>query len=308
MMAAVGSFWVTLLSGFFCLLPRSWAMAAGHAVAWVWFYLVPVRRKLALEQVARALGQNMPAAQRRRIVRASFTNLVLLAIEGLRYPLLTAQSSTELVRRSYFSRLDAHLARNKGVIAVSIHMGHFELLGTSQTVRGYPIHAVFKDMGHGALATFWRKQRRRLGLGEIAPRRSKEAIRAALGRNEVVAFLIDQHMAPYRSVVCTFMGRLAATTYAPVKFALETGAPIMPLMIVRDGFWGRHHITVLPEFLLQSPSEDSAYNLAHNTQRLNDLVEGWVRAYPEQWLWAHKRWKAEGRLQDYTVGAHLGLL
>lgn len=288
---------VYLLSRLFCLLPLPVAMALGHVLGALWYYCVPIRRRLAHRQVARALGPQVPAAERRRIVRQSFVNLVLMVIEGLRYPVLTARRSEAWVARRDIDRLDALLARGRGVIAVSIHLGNFELLGTSQSVRGYPISAIFKDMHAGGAAAFWQAQRRLLGLGQIPPRQAKDTIVERLRAGEVVAFLIDQHLAPHRSLVCSFFGRAAATTHAPVRFALQTGAPIMPLYIVRRGFWGRHEVVVLPEFELERPPGDEAACVAHNTQRLNDLVEGWVRAYPEQWLWAHKRWKVADRLE-----------
>lgn len=303
--ALMGQLWVRLLSLLFCALPLGWAMAGGRALGWLWYYIVPVRRALAHRQVAQALGPTLTAAERRRIVRGSFVNLAQMAIEGLRAPLLTPEVSAQLVGRKDFGHIDGLLRRGKGVVAVSIHLGNFELLGTSQTVRGYKINAVFKDIGAAGVAAFWHAQRQATKLGHIPPRQAKDIIRAALGRNEVVAFLIDQHLAPYRSIVCTFMGQLAATTPAPIRFAMETGAPIQPLFIVRVGPPGHHEIRMLPEFILEFPSADPAYNLAHNTQRLNDLVEGWVRAYPEQWLWAHRRWKVAQRLSDYTLGAHL---
>ena len=301
----MGQLLVHLLSLLFCALPLRWAMGVGRTIGYIWYYGVPVRRALAHRQVAQALGPTLAPAARRRIVKESFVNLTQMAIEGLRAPLLTPQWSEQIVARKDFHYLHELLKRGKGVVAVSIHMGNFELLGTSQTVRGYKINAVFKDIGAAGVAAFWHKQRQATKLGHIPPRNAKDIIRGALGRNEVVAFLIDQHLAPYRSIVCRFFGMLAATTPAPIRFAMETGAPILPLFIARTATPGHHEIRMFPEFILEFPSADAAYNLAHNTQRLNDLVEGWIRAYPEQWLWAHRRWKVSQRLSEYTLGAHL---
>lgn len=301
----MGSLIIGLLSRLFCALPLGWGMAVGTALGWLWYHVLPVRRALAHRQVQDALGPGVTRARRRHIVRASFVNLTQMAIEGLRNPVLNAALSRRTVERVDFHILDALLARGRGVIAVSAHMGNFELLGTSQTVRGYAINAIFKDIGAKSVAQFWRRSRQRSGLGQIPPRNARGLIAEALGRNEVVAFLIDQHLAPYRSIVCTFFGMPAATTPAPVRFALQTGAPIMPLFIARTGRWGKHVVRVMPEFVLEFPYGDEAANLGHNTQRLNDLVEGWIRAYPEQWLWAHRRWKVRGRLEAYTLGGHL---
>jgi KDO2-lipid IV(A) lauroyltransferase len=289
-------------------LPLPWAMALATLLGRIWYYGIPIRRKVALRHVACALGPAISPARRRQIVRRSFENLVKFAVEGLRSPSLNAQVSQQTVRRENFAEMDRLLAGGKGVVAVTAHIGNFELLGTSQTVRGYRINAILKDIANPAVARFWSWARRRTGLGHIAPRASKDAIVAALGRNEIVAFLIDQHMAPYRSIVCTFFGMLAATTYAPVRFAMQTGAPILPLFIVREGKPGHHVIRMLPEFVLTFPHATAEENVAHNTQRLNQLVEQWVRAYPEQWLWVHKRWKVQDNPQGWVIAPHLSHL
>ena len=297
-----------LLSRFFCLLPLPWAMAVGTGIGRLWFFALPIRRATALRQVAWALGPKITPQRRRQIVRRSFENLVKFVIEGLRTPLWTQATSAQWVARKNFAEVDALLTRGKGVVAVTAHLGNFDLLGTSQTLRGYRISAILKDIGWAPAAAFWAQARASTGLGHIAPRGSRDAIVAALGRNEIVAFLVDQHLPPYRSVLCQFFGRLAATTPAPVRFAMQTGAPILPLFIVRAGLPGHHVIHMLPEFLLQFPHADAAANLAHNTQRLNDLVEAWVRAYPEQWLWVHRRWRAHERPQGWAIPSHLAHL
>lgn len=298
-----------LLSRFFCALPLPWAMAVGTGLGRLWYFVLPIRRATALRHVAWALGPQVSPRRRRQIVRRSFENLVKFVIEGLRSRKLTAATSAQWVARENFAEMDALLARGKGVVAVTAHLGNFDLLGTSQTLRGYRISAILKDIAWRPAAQFWARARASTGLGHIAPRGSRQAIAAALGRNEIVAFLVDQHMAPYRGVVCQFFGRLAATTPAPVRFAMQTGAAILPLFIVRTAVPGHHVIRMLPEFVLQFPhADDAAANLRHNTQRLSDLVEDWVRAYPEQWLWVHRRWKVHERPRGWAIPADLAHL
>jgi KDO2-lipid IV(A) lauroyltransferase len=284
---------LTALSGLFRLMPLGLAMAVARAVGLFWYYAVPIRRAVAHANVRRALGPKLSAQRRRQIVRRCFQNICMYAVEELRMPDMTAKRSMQLVTREHIERIDALLAQGKGVIAVTAHIGNFELMGSSQTVRGYNIDAILKDIAWPSAQAFWTRARSRTRLGQIKPRGSKEHIVRALAQNHIVAMLVDQHMARHRSVVCRFFGQWASTSPAPVRFAEQTGAPILPLYITRTAKAGHHVIHFGEPFVLEHPYTLATDNLRHNTQRLNDILEGWIRAYPEQWLWMHKRWKVQ---------------
>lgn len=299
---------LALLSRLVRALPLPWAMALGRGFGLLWYYVVPVRRGVALANVRRAFGAGVSGRRARQIVRRSMVHASQYAIEGLRMPDLTAASSAACVERDGIERIDALLARGRGVVAVTAHVGNFDLLGTSQTVRGYPIYAILKDIRWRAGQAFWTQVREQTGLGRIAPRRSRGVIVEKLRDNNIVAFLIDQHVARHRAVVGSFFGQLAATTPAPVRFAVQTGAPILPLFIVRTALPGHHRIYFGHEFVLEHPHATEAENVWHNTERLNRLVEGWIRAYPEQWLWMHRRWKVHDNPVGWQVPAALAHL
>lgn len=291
---------IWLASLFMRQLPLAWAMALGRAAGWIWYYLVPIRCALAKANVRLAFGKTISPGRRNQIVRASLAHMGMYVVEELRLPDLTKERSEALVTTFGLERIDALLARGQGVIAVTAHVGHFDLLGCSQAVRGYPVHAIVKDIASADGQRFWHAVRSQTRLGQIPPRRSKQLITSLLQENQIVAFLIDQHMPPHRAVIADFFQHEAATTPAPVRFAMATGAPIIPIVIVRHPtLHGHHCIHVEPEFLLEAPYGDVAANVLHNTNRLNRIVERWITTWPEQWLWLHRRWK----VQDPSVRA-----
>jgi KDO2-lipid IV(A) lauroyltransferase len=286
-------------------LPLETALRWARAVAWVWYYLLPLRRGVALANVRRVFPEAAPARQR-QIVRRCMEGLCMHVVEGLRLPILTPELSRELVDGTGMqTHMDPLLARGKGVIAVTAHIGNFELIACSQTVLGYKVNAVVKDIHWKPAQAFWNQVREATRFGALPPRRSKELIREILGRNEIVAFAVDQHMAKHRAIVCEFFGQLASTTPAPVRFAMETGAAILPAFIVRTDDAGHHRMIFEPELVLETPYASTEANIRHNTERLNRILEGWIRAYPEQWLWLHKRWKVQDRPQGWDVPAPL---
>lgn len=295
------------LSRLFCAMPLRWALAIARAVAFVWYHLLPIRRGVARANVARALPDLSPKAQR-HIVRQCFAHLAMYGVEGLRLPLLTRARSEALLQIEGLEHMEALLARGKGVVAVTAHLGNFDLLACSLSVRGYPINAIVKDIHWKQGQKLWSAVRTASGLRAIAPRRSKEAIKAALARNEVVGFAVDQHMAAHRAIVCAFFGQLASTSPAPVRFALETGAAIITLVTFRQDNHGHHIAFVEPEFVLELPYEDLDANIRHNTERLNRKVETWIRTRPDQWLWLHKRWKVHDQPDGWDIPASLRAL
>ena len=295
--------WV--LSYIFRLLPLSWAMLCGRILGNFWYYLVPIRRRVAQNNIKIALGDRLNDREQRLMVRRSCQHIVMMTIESLRMHNMTVELSKQIARRENYEHYLTALKKGKGVIIVSAHVGNFELLACSQTIRGEPIHLVMKDFSNKSAHRFMAETRRVTKLQTIPPRRSKTIIKEKLAQKEIVGFMVDQHLASYRALVCDFFGRLAATTPAPSRFAIESGAPIIPIVCYRDKRYGYHVIRVEPEFELEMPYEDEKKNLWHNTERLNRIVEGWIREFPDQYFWVHRRWKVHEKPDGWEIPPEL---
>ena len=295
-------YWILkLISLFFVKLPLSWALWIGRSLGLLWYYGIPIRRSVALKNVARVFGDKLSSREQHRIVRRCFENQGMFGVEVFRLPSLTSAESEKLIERQNWQHLERAQEKGKGVIIVTAHMGNYDLSASSQAIRGVPINAVVKTIQWPAAHRFVFGTRERAGLKLIAPRKSRDDIKNALSKGELVTFVIDQHMAPHHGIVCQFFGQLASTTPAPVRFALETGASIIPLWIRRTKQVGHHVLIIEPEFLLETPHADHNANLRHNTERLNRLVEGWIQQEPEQWLWLHQRWKVQDNPEGWNI-------
>jgi len=296
---------IWIVSYLFRLLPLPWAMLCGRILGNVWYYLVPIRRGVAQDNIKIALGDRLNLREQRRMVRRSFQHLVMMGIESLRMHDMTEALSKQRVRRENYEHYSAALKKGKGVIIVSGHVGNFELLACSQAVRGEPIHLVMKDFSNKSAHKFMAETRRVTKLQTIPPRRSKNIIKEKLAQNKVVGIMVDQHLRSFRALVCSFFGRLASTTPAPARFALESGAPIIPIVCYRDKRDGYHAIRVEPEFELEMPYKDEKKNLWHNTERLNRVVEEWIREFPDQYFWVHRRWKVHEKPGRWEIPPEL---
>lgn len=299
---------IKLISAFLQALPLSWALGIGRAIGLFWHDVIPIRRLVARRNVARVFGTELSLRAQHRLVRRCFENICMLAVEAFRVPGLTFAQSERLVERRNWQALEAALQRGKGAIVVTGHLGNFYLAACAQAIRGVPINAIVKTLHWAPAQRFVFGDRERTGLKLIASRGSRDDIRAALRRGEIVVFIVDQHMRPHHGIVCEFFGQLASTTPAPARFALETGAPIVPLWTYRKGRSGSHVLCIEPELVMETPYDDQDANLRHNTERLNRLVESWIRQQPDQWLWLHQRWKVQDNPEGWSIPAPLGTL
>jgi len=297
---------IRILSWFFCKLPLPWALGLGRVIAWLWFYVIRIRRQVALNNLRQTLGAEIPVDEHSRIIRRVFEHLVWTGIESLRMTEMTAERASDLVRFEGEEHLAAAFARGKGLIGVISHVGNFEMLGVAVGLRGWPFTAVVKNIKNPAVQAFVSSYRRRLQFRTLPPKGCRDDIRAALKRNEGVGFVIDQHLPRHRAVVCSFFGRLAATSPAVARFGFETGSTILPTVIFRDPKRPGHHvIRVEPEFVLETPYADLQANIWHNTERMNRIVERWVREAPDQYLWLHRRWKVHENPEGWEIRPEL---
>ncbi|MEK7705552.1 MAG: lysophospholipid acyltransferase family protein, partial [Myxococcota bacterium] len=282
-------------------LPLTWALAIGRLFGLVWFYLLPIRRGVALANVRRVFGATLDRRAQRRIVRSAMVNLTTMGVELLQLPWMTRDEAEWRVRREGFEHLEAGLARGKGVITVCPHFGSFASVVASEALRGLKMNAIIKEVQWGPAQRFWTEVRRHTGIVDIPPRRSSEQILAALRRNEIVVIMIDQHMPHYRGIVTELCGQLASTTTAPARFALETDAFIVPGIALRTGEPGRHILRAEPGFEVDRRFATPEANVRATIERINRVFEHWLREAPEQWLWLHKRWKVPEHPEGWKI-------
>jgi Kdo2-lipid IVA lauroyltransferase/acyltransferase len=141
-------------------------------------------------------------------------------------------------------------------------------------------------------------------LGGNMPIHRKSAAREiikALRNNETVGILFDQNTTRSEGVFTDFFGIPAATTTAVATFALRTGAAVVPGFLIWDETIRKHRLRFDPPLELihtGNPTDD----ILENTKLFNAVLEGYVRKYPDQWLWIHRRWKTRPEGQPSLYG------
>ena len=269
--------------------PMSWTRALGARLGGVLYFCDARHRRIALDNL-RAAFPGRPDKERRTIARGVFAHLgrllfELLKIDGMRHETLLSlveSEGEEHVRDAY--------TRGRGVLFFSGHFGYWEVFALAHALKVAPISLVVRPLDNPRLDRLLERIRRQTGNTLIPRQSSVRRILHELAANHAVGILIDQHLHGPDAIAVQFFGRRAATTSALAALALRTGAPVIPVFALPLPR-GRYRLIAEPP--VQPPSVDSPDPVRELTQRCTDVLEMYVRRYPDQWLWMHRRWRHE---------------
>ncbi len=266
-------------------LPRPLREAFARFVGWfAWTF--HIRRAIAFDNVRHAFPALSPA-EHRRVVRKAYGALSQAMLESVTSDLLSASELDQLVQVDDWKGLDALLAARQPVLIASAHLGSWELFAEVMARRGFVFSAVVRPLA-GAFNEWLVRSRKRAGVELLLQRGALRGMLKALKRGRAVVQLIDQALPGREAVWVPFFGRPASTTPAISMAALRSGAPVYVVIAVREA--GRLRMSVDGPIALPAGDDRRAIIEAHTAQ-LTAVIEGHVRAHPEQWLWLHRRWK-----------------
>lgn len=265
--------------------------AAANVLGKVAYRISAHNRKTVARHLEIAFGGAKSPEEIEAISVGSMRNMLMNMFEFIRFPSMNAKRILRMVTFEGEENIKAALEKKRGVIVLSAHFGNWELLGAALVARGYPLTVVRRDQADGLLNDVIQKQRDKKGIKTVP--RDKPlfvALTSLLKANELVALIADQNAGP-EGIFVNFFGRPAATFKGPGLFKTITGAPIIPIFLVREGYW-KHRVVFLPPVTCPN-SGDVGHDIVALTQGCTKVIEDIVAAHPEQWMWQHKRWKTE---------------
>jgi len=270
-------------------LPRPAALAAAAALAHLLHGATPRFRRIADQNLRMALPE-LSASERRAIVRGVYRSLGRLLAECARFPRLNSENIREIVAYDGLEHYQAAVARGRGVLFLTAHLGPWELGAFAHALYGYPIHILYRPLDNAHLDRLVNRYRTLSGNQLLDKRDAARGLIAALSRNETVGILADQNTSLEEGVFVRFFGIPASTTAGIARVALHTGAAVVPAFCVWDATTRRYRIQFEPplEFSLTGDRED---DIRAATQQMASVIEKYIRRYPDQWLWIHRRWK-----------------
>lgn len=277
---------VAALRGALRLLPRKPALAAGAALGRAVGGLLARRRKIVDENLAAAFPGWIPA-ERSAVARAVWANLGRFATEFARAPLSDSEAAA-LVRWEGRTHLAAALARGRGAICPTGHFGAWETLPRMVAGAGYDVAVVAQAQSNPMVESLILRTRAAGGFRVLYQDHAVRESLKHLKRNGVLGVLIDQHLWE-GTIRVPFLGRPAATTTMVAAVARRTGAAIVPTGIRWDE-GNRHVMWCEPEIEVER-TDDAEADVRRATERVSAVLERWIRAWPDQWFWVHRRWK-----------------
>ncbi|MCG3176229.1 MAG: Lipid A biosynthesis lauroyltransferase [Candidatus Omnitrophica bacterium] len=265
------------------------ALALGRALGrLVWS--VSKRRRIALRNLRSVYAGQLSEPEIRRIARRSFENLGMNMIELLRFPEMDARYLHQHVTVRGREHLERSLGGGKGVILLTAHFGNWELLNTVSSLFGYRMVALARKQKHPRADAFLNGLRESKGNRIVYKGFGVREILRTLRDGGIVGILSDQD-GGRGGVFVRFFGRLSSTPAGVATFALRSGAPIHPVFIFREGD-DHHRIEVGPALAPPAPGADEISAERQLLSRFAEGLEAAVRRAPDQWLWAHRRWKS----------------
>jgi Kdo2-lipid IVA lauroyltransferase/acyltransferase len=273
----------------FGAIPRAAAHPVARSVGWLGFHLCRRQRRAGLRNLQLAFP-NLTDDRRERILRGSFQNLARLLVEFTHFPDLHKGNISELVIHDGLENYLEALRRGHGVIFMTAHFGAWELSSFAHALYGYPLKFLVRPIDNPRVEELISRYRTSSGNTPIQRRSAARDVLKALRRNEAVGILFDQNTTSSEGVFAEFFGIPAATTPSIALFALRTGAAVVPGFLVWDRTLGKHRLRLDPPVeLIQTGDLDQ--DVIQNTKLFNKILESYIRRYPDQWLWIHRRWK-----------------
>ena len=228
-------------------------------------------------------------AERRALGRRSYENFALALLDLLR--------SGSWGRDDILGRIDIEgeehlreaLAAGGGAFALSLHVGNFDLAGRVLPLVDIPATTLMRPIKNPLIQRRLAWQRGNTGVELLEHTRAAPGMLRALRRGRLVVALIDQYSRRTRGVFVPLFGRRCSTSAGIATLAIRTGAPIIPCYTLRTAP-DHHMIRFLPPIEFER-SGDRSRDIEALTARFNEAYEAIIRAHPEQWLWAHRRFR-----------------
>jgi len=284
----LGFITVKSFSIFLWCIPLRPALWMGRRIGDIVYHANLKRRMIAYANLKSAFPEKS-FHELKRINKAHFENLGMNVIELLKLPFMAKDYLKRHVKLENRDRIKSSLEKGKGVLVLTAHFGNWEIASISASLNGYTMSVFAREQKYERLNNLLNQFRQSTGCKVITKGFSVKDIIKTLHNNGMVAMLSDQD-AGANGVFVNFFNRPASTAPGIIAFSLKTGAEILPSFVWRTGP-GRHIARAGEAFqLINTGNKEN--DMKENLQKITGILEDYIRKFPEQWLWAHKRWKS----------------
>jgi KDO2-lipid IV(A) lauroyltransferase len=269
--------------------PLKWRIIFFDFVFRFLYFLDDRHRRIARRNLTIAFPEKDPN-EIEKVVRLAFRNLGRVAAEFFIISRLKKENLHQYLIYEGLENFFRAQEKGKGVLFLTAHFGNWEWMAAGfPLVSHHSCHVVFRPLDNRFLNDMVERVRTATGNHTIPKQRAMGYILRLLKEGKTVGILLDQNMDWYEGVFINFFGELACTNKGMALLALKTGTPVLPVFNIRQRD-GRYRIIIEPEVpLFRTGNKDG--DVTQNTQLYSQVIERYIRDYPDHWLWFHQRWK-----------------
>ncbi len=271
--------------------PLAWSMKIGEMISIVPFKLAKRLRFVGFRNLELALPE-LSRTEHEEILRGTFESLgrQLGIFSHLAH--LSAEKVRDIIEVEGIGHCQSANAENHGKFIFTAHFGGWELSHLAMAARGFPMNVVARKIDNPLLDSFVERMRTALGSRTIDKSSSARTMFRLLQNEEIIGILVDLNTQEHEGVFVDFFGLSSSTTTGLAKLALRTGATVLPGFAVWQKEKKRYVLKICEPIEIPE-GKDAEENIKVLTQRVTAKIEEFVRAYPDQWMWIHKRWNTQ---------------
>lgn len=282
------------------ILPRGAARAFGAAMGAAAWTLLGRLRRVGIQNLELALPEKSKP-EREAILRGVFRSLGGQLGEFCKMSGYTAEQASKFIRYDGLDNYLAARAKGKGVLVLTGHLGAWELSSFYHSLMGYPMSLVIRRLDNPLVDEFVNRIRCLHGNRVIHKDDFARGLLSSMQRGETVGILMDTNMTPPQGVFVPYFGIDACTASGLARVALHSGAAVLPGFLVWEPS-EKKYVLRFGEELELVHTGNLANDILANTALFTSTIEAYVRRYPDQWLWVHRRWKTRPEGEERLYG------
>jgi KDO2-lipid IV(A) lauroyltransferase len=283
-------------------LPRPVARAIGIGLGQIVYLLHGKLRRVGMRNLDMAFPQKSQA-EKRKILRGVFTSLGRQLAEICLFPRYTAENVNQVVIYDGFENFQRASDEGRGVLFLTGHLGGWELSAFAHSLYGHPLRFVMRPLDNPYLDQMVREYRTMHGNIPILKDDPVRELLRAMKEGATVGILMDTNMMPPQGIFVNYFGIPACTPSGLARIALRTNAAVVPGFTLWDPVLRKYRLRFDPAVPLVRTGDNEA-DIVANTQAFTKVIEEFVRKYPDQWLWVHRRWKTRPPAQPPLYSNH----
>ena len=270
-------------------MPRGLARTLSGCIAFGVYWGLGRLRRVGARNLELGLPE-LSSRSREKILRGVYVHLGWQLVEFCRMTRYTPENTRDWIRTEGLEHYLEAKERGKGVLVLTGHLGAWELSSFYHSLMGYPMGMLIRRLDNRRLDEYVNRVRCMHGNFVLSKDDFGRGLLTAMHEGRAVGMLIDTNMTPPRGEFVKFFGIDACTGTGLAHVARKTGAVVLPGFMVWEAAEGKYVLRFGPEVEIPR-TDDAAADILEGTRRCTAVLEEWIRRYPDQWLWIHRRWK-----------------